>query len=81
MFFCFSLYNINKDFTELTVETIKRDYCPKCQYYIDKKYIYRDCESGLTIQMGTVKDCKFHTDKEWVCNFKKVENENSINRA
>ena len=59
-------------FTELTAETIERDYCPRCQYYIDKKYIYRDVDSGYVFEMGTVKDCKFHTDKSWVCDFKEL---------
>ena len=57
-------------FTELTQKQIESDFCPHCQHYIDKQFIYRDCESGLTIQMGTVKDCKFHTCEDWVCDYK-----------
>ncbi len=62
-------------FTELTAETIERDYCPRCQYYIDKQFIYKD--ENIQMEMGTVKDCKFHTNTSWICDFKeKVENEN-----
>lgn len=62
---------------QLTQEVIERDFCPRCLHYIDKQYIYRDCESGITIKMGTVKDCKFHTDTSWLCDFKEqVENGN-----
>ena len=61
------------NFTQLTQKQIESNFCPKCEHYIDKQYIYRDCDSGLKIQLGTVKDCKFHTDKKWICNFKKVE--------
>ena len=59
--------------TQLTQEVIERDFCPCCKWYIDKQYIYRDCESGITIKMGTVKDCKFHTDTSWLCDFKEVK--------
>lgn len=59
-------------FTELTAETIERDFCPRCLHYIDKQYIYRDNESGITLILGTVKDCKFHTDTKWVCDFKEI---------
>lgn len=61
--------------TQLTQKVIERDFCPCCMHYIDKQFIYRDCESGITITMGTVKDCKFHTDKNWLCDFKEVEGE------
>lgn len=63
-------------FTELTAETIERDYCPRCKHYIDKQFIYKDYDRGITITMGTLKDCKFHTDTSWVCDFEKVEDEN-----
>ena len=56
--------------TQLTQEIIERDYCPYCQHYIDKRFIYRDVDSGYVIEMGLVKDCKFHTDKSWICDFK-----------
>jgi hypothetical protein len=26
--------------------------------------------------VGTVKDCKFHTDTSWLCDFKVIEDEN-----
>ena len=61
---------------QLTEEVIERDFCPRCLHYIDKRFIYRDCESGITITMGTVKDCKFHTDTSWLCDFKEVEDGN-----
>ena len=60
----------------ITQETIERDFCPRCLHYIDKQYIYKDYESGMTITMGTVKDCKYHTDKSWICDFKEIENGN-----
>lgn len=62
--------------TQLTQEVIERDFCPRCLHYVDKQFIYRDCESGITIAMGTVKDCKFHTDTSWLCDFKEIENGN-----
>lgn len=37
-------------FTELTAETIERDYCPRCKYYIDKQFIYKD--ENIQITMG-----------------------------
>jgi hypothetical protein len=63
--------------TQLTQETIERDFCPRCKWYIDKRFIYKDYDTGTTLTMGTVKDCKFHTDTNWICDFKeKVENGN-----
>ena len=62
--------------TQLTQETIERDFCPRCKWYIDKQFIYRDSESGITITMGTVKDCKFHTNTSWICDFKENEDGN-----
>lgn len=59
--------------TQLTQEVIERDYCPRCKRYIDKQFIYRDGERGINITMGTVKDCKFHTNTTWLCDFKEVE--------
>lgn len=58
--------------TQLTPDIIKRDFCPHCLHYIDK-HIYRDCDSSVTIIVGTVKDCKFHIDDtSWVCRFEEV---------
>ena len=62
--------------TQLTQEVIERDFCPRCMHYIDKQFIYKDYDSGITITMGTVKGCKFHTDKSWVCDFKEKEDGN-----
>ena len=62
--------------TQLTQEVIERDFCPHCQNYIDKRSIYKDCESGVVMPMGTVKDCKFHTDTSWICDFKEIEDGN-----
>ena len=59
--------------TQLTQEVIERDFCPRCKWYIDKRFIYRDDERGINITMGTVKDCKFHTDTSWICDFKEAE--------
>lgn len=59
--------------TQLTQEIIERDFCPHCTHYIDKQYIYKDYERDITISLGTLKDCKFHTDDSWVCDFKEVE--------
>lgn len=56
--------------TRQTQEVIERDYCPRCIHYIDKQFIYSDCESGITITMGTVKDCEFRTNTSWICDFK-----------
>ena len=56
-------------------EIIEHDFCPHCQNYIDKRFIYRDCESGVVL-MGTVKDCKFRTDTSWSCDFKEMANGN-----
>ena len=61
--------------TQLTQDVIERDFCPRCLHYIDK-HIYRDCDSSIIITMGTVKDCKFHTNTSWVCDFKEVEDGN-----
>ena len=49
-------------------EAIERDYCPRCQYYIDKQFICKD--GKLELNMGTVKGCKFHTNESWICDFK-----------
>ena len=57
--------------TESTVETIERDYCPRCKYYIDKQFIYKD--GNIQRSMGTVKECKFRTNTSWICEFKEVE--------
>lgn len=62
-------------FTELTAETIERDYCPRCKYYIDKQFIYKD--ENIQITMGTVKECKFRTDTSWICDFKEVKDGNN----
>ena len=61
-------------FTELTAETIERDYCPRCKYYIDKLLVYK--EKNIQINMGTVKECKFRTDTSWICDFKEDKNGN-----
>lgn len=61
---------------EITQEIIERDYCPRCIHYIDKQLIYRIYESGAKMSMGTVKDCKFHTNTSWLCDFKEVEDAN-----
>jgi hypothetical protein len=60
--------------TQLTQEVIERDYCPRCQYYIDKQFIYKD--ENIEMKMGTVKDCKFHTNTSWICDFKEVNSGN-----
>ena len=60
--------------TQLTQEVIERDYCPRCKYYIDKQFIYKD--ESIQITMGTVKECKFRTDTSWVCDFKEIEDGN-----
>ena len=57
-------------FTELTYETIQKEFCPKCEHYIDKQFLYRDRECEITIAMGTVKDCKFHTNEMCVCDYR-----------
>lgn len=62
--------------TQLTQEVIERDFCPRCKWYIDKRFIYRDDESDITITMGTVKDCKYHTNTSWLCDFKEIEDGN-----
>lgn len=64
---------------QLTQEVIERDFCPRCIHYIDKQYIYKDYDRGITIEMGTVKDCKFHTDASWICDFKETEDGNDDN--
>ncbi len=61
------------EMTQLTQEVIERDFCPRCLHYIDKPYMCKDYESGITITMGTAKDCKFHTDTSWICDFKEVK--------
>ena len=33
---------------QLTQEVIERDFCPRCIHYIDKQYIYRDCEKDIS---------------------------------
>ena len=64
-------------FTELTQETIERDFCPRCIHYVDKQFIFRDCDTVFTIHMGKLKDCKFHTDDSWVCNYEEQTGENT----
>ena len=66
------------EMAQLMQKTIEHDFCPHCQHYIDKQFIYRDYESGAVMPMGTVKDCKFHTDTSWVCDFKEIEDGNDI---
>ena len=63
-------------FTELTAETIERDYCSRCQNFVDKRFIYKDYGSGYVFNMGTIRECKYRTDKDWICDFKEVDNGN-----
>ena len=66
------------EMTQLTQKVIERDFCPRCMHYIDKQFIYKDSDSNITITMCT-KDCKFHTDTSWTCNFKENIKDGKIN--